>query len=375
MKVVKKTFWQRVFSFDPFLLACTTGLSLISMLALYGGKADFGIRAFLMQFAMTLLGTMLLMFIASLDYEKIVETYSIPAYLISIVLLCFTLVFGFSIGENRSWLEIPFTGISVQPSEFVKAVYIMTFSRHLSMVKDEINKPKTLLGLGVHAGIIIGLVLISGDLGVALVYVGITAVMLFCAGLSIWYFVGVIAVAAIAFPFVWDLLKPYQQGRILAGFNPDLDPSGYGLQAIEGRKAIINGGFAGRGLFGGYYYTSLPVAESDFMYATLCEKFGFIGGFAVILLMLLAVVRILWIARDVRKDYGKYICVGVAAMLVLQTMENVGMCLALVPVVGITLPFVSAGGSSVLATYIIIGMVHSVRSGKNKLFFDKPRRS
>ena len=375
MKIVKKSFWQRIFSFDPFLLACTLGLSLISLLALFGGKEDFGLRAFLMQFAMTFLGTLLLMFIAAVDYEKIVETYSIAAFLGSVVLLCITLIFGFSIGENRSWIEIPFTGISIQPSEFVKAAYIMTFSKHISMVKDTINKPKTLLGLGVHAGVIVGLVLLSGDLGVALVYIGITAVMLFCAGLNIWYFVAVIALMAIAFPFLWDFLAPYQQERILVGFNPDLDPGGKGLQPIISRKAIINGGFSGRGMFGGYYYTTLPIAESDFMYATVCEKFGFLGGFAIIALMILAVVRILIIARDVRQDYGRYICVGVAAMLILQTLENVGMCLALVPVIGITLPFVSAGGSSVLATYIIVGMVHSVRAGKNKFYFDKPRRS
>ncbi len=372
MKVVKKTFWQRVFSFDPFLMACTLGLSLISLLTLLGGKEDFGLRAFLMQFAMSFLGVLMVMLIASLDYEKIVDSYSMVAFLGSLGILAFTLVFGFSIGSNRSWLEIPFTGISIQPSEFVKAAYIMTFSKHLSMVKDSINKPKTLLGLGIHAGAIIGLVLLSGDLGVALVYIGITAIMLFCAGLSLWYFAAVIALAAIAFPFVWDLLEGYQQGRILAGFDPDLDPSNYGLQAIAGRKAVVNGGFFGRGMFGGHYYTKLPVAESDFMYSTICEKFGFVGGFAVILLMLLAVLRILLISRSVRQDYGRYICVGVAAMLVLQTMENVGMCLALVPVIGITLPFVSAGGSSVLATYIIIGMVHAVRSGRNKFYFDKP---
>ncbi len=373
MKLVKRSFWQRVFSFDPFLLACTLGLSLFSLLALYGGKNDFGIRAFIMQLAMTILGTLVLMFIASVDYEKIVEMYSLPAYLASIVLMCITLIFGFSIGGNRSWLEIPFTGISVQPSEFVKAVYIMTFSKHLSMVKDTINKPKTLLVLGVHAGIIVGLVLLSGDLGVALVYMGITAIMLFCAGLDLRYFLVVLVLALIAFPILWEFLKPYQQQRVLVGFNPDLDPSGYGLQAIRSRKAIINGGFAGRGMFGGYYYTELPVAESDFMYATVCEKFGFVGGFAIILLMLLAVVRVLMIAKDAKQDYGRFICVGVAAMLVLQTMENIGMCLAAVPVIGITLPFVSAGGSSVLATYIILGMVHSVKSGQSKLHFDKRR--
>lgn len=370
MKRVRRSLRQRVFSFDPFLMGCTLGLSLISILALFGGKEEFGTHALFMQIAMTALGVLLVILLASLDYENIVEKYSIPAYLGSVLLLTITLIFGFSIGSNRSWIEIPFTGFSIQPSEFVKAVYIMTFAKHLSMVKDTINKPKTLLGLAAHAGIIIGLVLLSGDLGVALVYLGITAVMLFFAGLDFRYFLAVILLIAFAFPFIWTFLETYQQQRILIGFNPDLDPSGYGKQPIIGRKAIINGGFFGKGLFGGHYYTTLPIAESDFMFATLAEKFGFVGGFLVIALLFLLVVRILMIAKGARQDYGKYICVGVAAMIVLQSIINLGMCLVMLPVIGVTLPFVSAGGSSVLATYLIIGMVHSVRAGKNKYFLD-----
>ncbi len=368
MKHVRRSLKQRVFSFDPFLLICTLAPSFISILALFGGKEEFGTHALFMQTAMTVLGVFLVIFLASLDYEKIVETYSIPAYLVSVILLAATLVFGFSIGSNRSWIEIPFTGFSIQPSEFVKAVYIMTFSKHLSMVKDKINKPKTLLALAAHAGIIIGLVLLSGDLGVALVYMGITVVMLFCAGLDWRYLLAAVLILAFAFPFVWTFLEDYQQQRILIGFDPDLDPSGYGKQPIIGRKAIIAGGFFGKGLFGGYYYTTLPIAESDFMFATLAEKFGFVGGFLVIALLLLLVFRTLMIAKNAKQNYGKLICVGVAAMIVIQSIINLGMCLVMLPVIGVTLPFVSAGGSSVLATYIIVGMVHSVHAAKNKYF-------
>ena len=370
MKIVKRSLLDRLKCFDPFLMLCTGGLTLISLLALWGGRGDFGSRAFLMQLAMSVVGVGMVIFIASLDYEHIVDKYYIVAFLGSVFLMAVTLLFGFSVGGNRSWLELP-GGFSVQPSEFVKAAYIMTFAKHLSLVKDKINKPKTLLGIAVHAGIIVGLVLISGDLGVALMYIGITAVMLYCAGLSGWYFAVVIILLVLAFPYLWDMLEQYQQERILVAFNPEIDPTGKGQQSIIGRKAIINGGLFGCGIEGGYYYTTLPVAESDFMYATLCEKMGFVGGFAVLTLMLLAVVRILMIARRARQEYGKLICIGVAAMLVLQTTVNVGMCLVMVPVIGITLPFVSAGGSSVLATYIIIGMVHSVRSGRSKFYLDR----
>ena len=369
MKIVKRSWLEKLKCFDPFLMLCTAGLSLVSVLVLWGGRGDFGSRAFIMQLAMSVVGIVAVIVLAALDYEHIVNKYYIVAFLGSVFIMAVTALFGVSIGSNRSWLEIG--GFSIQPSEFVKAAYIMTFSKHLSMVKDKINKPKTLLGLGIHAGIIIGCVLISGDLGVALVYMGITAVMLFCAGLSGWYFLAVIAVVALAFPYLWDVLELYQQERILVAFDPDIDPTGKGQQSIIGRKAIINGGLTGCGIEGGYYYTTLPVAESDFMYATLCEKLGFLGGIAVMLLMLLAVVRILMIGKHARHDYGTYICVGVAAMLVLQSMVNIGMCLVMFPVIGITLPFVSAGGSSVLATYIIVGMVHSVRAGQSKFYLNR----
>lgn len=366
MKVVKRSLLEKLKCFDPFLMLCTVGLSLVSVAVLWGGRGDFGSRAFLMQLAMSVAGIVAAIVLASFDYEHIVNKYYIVAFLGSVLILAVTALFGVSIGSNRSWLEIPIVGIAVQPSEFVKAAYIMTFAKHLSMVKETINKPKTLALLALHAGIIIGCVLISGDLGVALMYIGITAVMLFSAGLSGWYFVAVIAVVALAFPYIWDMLELYQQERILLAFNPELDPTGKGQQAIIGRKAIMNGGLTGCGIKGGYYYTTLPVAESDFMYATLCEKLGFLGGFGVLALMMLAVARILIIGRQARYDFGTYMCAGVAGMLVLQTVVNVGMCLVMFPVIGITLPFVSAGGSSVLATYIILGMVHSVRAGRSK---------
>lgn len=368
MNAVRQPTSGRRYLFDPFLFACTVGLSLISLLMLWGGKEEFGSRAFIMQLLMTVAGNVAVMVISAFDYEYIVEKYYVIIGIASAFFLASTVLFGMSIGTNRSWLDLGF--VTIQPSEFVKATYILTFAKHLSEVKETINQPKTLLRLGLHAGLFIGIVLATGDLGVALMYVGITAVMLFCAGLSLWYFAAAILIVVLVFPYAWDLLEHYQQQRILVGFDPDLDPSDKGRQPIIGRQAIINGGLKGCGLYGGYYYTTLPIAESDFAFATVCEKFGFFGGFGIMVLMILAVVRIFYIAKQSRRDYGTYMCAGVAAMLVLQTLVNIGMCLAISPVIGITLPFISAGGSSVLATYITLGLVHSVITNKKRHIFE-----
>lgn len=362
---------QRIKMIDPVILICVLILTVMSILTLYGGLGefdDFSTTKFIVQVVSSILGLIMMVIIAVIDYEDFVEKCYVIFFIGSVALLGITLVFGTSEGENLSYLR--FGPIGIQPSEFVKAAYIVTFSKHIYYVKENINNPKKLLGLMLHAGIILGLILISGDLGVALVYLGLTAVMLFCAGLSIWYFAISAGVVALAFPYLWPLLKWYQQQRIIVGFNPELDPIRFGYQALLGRQAIANGGVWGKGLHGGTYYTNLPAAHTDFIFSTFCEKFGFVGGVILILTLIVLVVRILMIARKARKDYGAYICVGAAAIIIIQTLENAGMCMAFLPVVGITLPFMSYGGSSMLALYMIIGLVQSVRSHQEKYFFN-----
>ena len=129
----------------------------------------------------------------------------------------------------------------------------------------------TLLGLFLHAGLIVGLILISGDLGVALVYVGVILMMLFCAGLHIGYFAAAILVLVLAAPYLWDQLAYYQQRRIIVGFNPELDPGNFGWQPLLSRTAIAAGGFFGQGLLGGHYYEELPASHTDFIFSTVCE--------------------------------------------------------------------------------------------------------
>jgi len=304
-----------------------------------------------------------------------VDRFCIIMFIGSAVLLALTLVIGIS-GENmdtanKSWLRLWPGGPMIQPSEFVKITFICSFAKHLEVVKDKINRPKYLLGILLHAGVIVGLILISGDLGVSLVYIGIIAMMLFCAGLSLWYFLGAIALVAIMIPFLWEFLASYQKNRIIYGFNPELDPFGYGLQPLMSRQAISEGGFLGQGLFGGSVYEDLPASHTDFIFATVCEKFGFVGGALVIIAIAVILVRVIVISLKCSDPVGRFICCGVAAIFIFQTLENIGMCLALVPVVGITLPFMSAGGSSTLALYIIVGLVHSINSHEKKFYFSR----
>ena len=353
-------------SIDPVLFICTALLSLISIVTVFGAMDNFGTRKLIMQVAMTVAGLVATLIIAQIDYHWIVDKLWIIMLGASALLLIVTLVFGSS-GENmetanRSWLKIPGVGIMIQPSEFVKIALVCSFAKHISIVKARINHPKELLSLALHAGLIVGLILLSGDLGVALVYMGFLLIMLFVAGLSGWYFLGGTAAVVLAFPLLWELLADYQRERILVGFNPDLDPLGKGMQPLLSRQCISNGGLLGIGLMGKGDYEVLPASHTDFIFATVCEKFGMIGGLLVVVLLVVMVIRMFILARTCGDDYGSYMCVGVGAILIVQTVENIGMCLAMLPVVGITLPFVSCGGSSVLATYVLLAITHSVKS-------------
>ncbi len=358
---------------DPILFFLCAFLSAASILTIFGSVENFGKSKLIMQIAMTLAGTVGVFLLANIDYKFFVDRFYIFMFAVSVALLVITLIFG-STGENmetenKSWLEIPLVGIAVQPSEFIKITFLCTFSKHIDMVRDKINKPLILGGLLLHAGIIVGLILYSGDLGVALVYLGIIAIMLFCAGLSPWYFVGMIAIAAVAFPFLWDALKPYQQNRIIYGFQPELDPLGVGAQPLLSRDAIANGGLFGIGLFSHGFYEKLPASHTDFIFATVCEKFGFFGGFLVVLALVLLAARLFQLGYRSRDTVGRLICSGCAAVIIVQTLESLWMCLGLVPVVGITLPFVSAGGSSLLAMYLLVGLAHSVSAHEKKFYF------
>ena len=368
MRIFGMSLRDRIRRIDPILFWAAFVLSLISIVTIFGAVDNFGRSKLIMQCAMTAVGIVALFVIANLDYRFLVDRFSLWLFFGSVVLLAITLLFGKS-GENmetgnQSWLQIPFIGIAIQPSEFVKIAFLCTFAGPIDAVKNKLNHPLTLLGLLVHAGIIVGLILISGDLGVALVYMVLVIVMLFAAGLHWGYFAGLFGAVAVAFPFLWDYLESYQQDRIVVGFNPSLDPTDKGWQPLLSRQCIENGGLLGVGLNGGGDYERLAASHTDFIFATICEKFGFLGGILVIATLATLTVRVLWIARGASRDYGMYIAVGVAAILIAQTLENVGMCLALLPTVGITLPFLSCGGSSMLATFMLLGMVHSVGAHK-----------
>lgn len=360
---------------DITVTVCAFAMTLLSILVLWGGSESFsgGAQKVAVQCTAAVLGAIIMVVIASIDYDEICSRFELAFFALSVALIVLVLVanIGSTSETNHNWIKIPGIPFNIQPAEFVKVTYIITFSRHVDRLRDDINKLKNVAFLMLHAGIIIGLVMLTGDLGTVLIYIFLTAVILFCAGLSLWYFAAAALVLVIAAPLLWDKMAEYQRLRIMAGFNPDIDPEVYGYQAIMSRKAIIAGGFSGAGITGGTQFAKVPAAHSDFLFCVLAEKLGLFGTVGYMLLMAVLVVRILIIARRARKDYASLICVGIAAVLIAQTLENIGMCLAILPVVGITLPFFSYGGSSMLTMYICMGVIQSICTHNKKYYFER----
>ncbi|MBE6598763.1 MAG: rod shape-determining protein RodA [Ruminococcaceae bacterium] len=371
MKEFSVTLREKIRQIDYIIIICIVTMSLMSVVTLAGAADAYGANFYRTQLVSMAMGILCMGVVSMIDYDSLISKMKYVFFFVSIGLIIAVILFGSGERGNANWIAIPGLPFYIQPTEFAKVTYIICFALHIDRLKPKINHPLSVLQLGIHAMIIIGLVLLSGDLGMALVYIAIAAFMLFSSGMSLWYFALIGAVAVIAFPFIWNYMPLYQQQRILVGFNPDLDPLDKGWQAIASRRCIIAGGFRGAGFDGGSQYFSLSQGQSDFLFSVMAEKFGFIGTFAYIVLIVLLVVRILMIAWHTRKTYASYICMGMAGMLIAQTVENIGMCLAMLPVVGITLPFFSYGGSSMLSMYICMGVVQSISTHNRKYYFER----
>ncbi len=370
MKEFSNSAADKIRRIDPVILFCVFAMNLMSIFTLYSAADKYGTWYFKAQILASAVGIVAMLVILFIDYDMLISRMKYVFFAISVALIVFVKVYGKGSLGNNNWIQIT-DSISVQPTEFVKITFIITFAVHLDYLRKKINHPFSIVQLGVHAGLIIGLVMWQGDLGMALVYMAIMIFMVFASGVSLWYFAGAGGAVVIALPVLWNFLTERQRNRILFGFNPELDPYDIGWQPLISRNCIISGGFRGAGFAGGNVYKTLKHGQSDFLFAVMAEKFGFIGTFTYIVLMSVLIMRILHIAGNTRKKYASYICIGVVGMLVAQTVENIGMCLGMLPVVGITLPFLSYGPSSMLSMYICMGVIQSICVHNKKYYFER----
>lgn len=370
------TIWQSIADYvretnKLLLILCIAasmfGCALIFSAMRYTGQT----RTVLTQFAAMLLGIVAAVAVSLIDYKTLTR-YPWIFWIVALVLLAFTYLFGYAPEgtENKAWIELPL-GMSLQTSELVKLCMILSFSSHVrSLDKNEINRPKNILLLGIHAFFFPALVMVlQRDLGTVIIMLFISAFMLFAAGVKLRYFALGCAFIALMSPFIWFFgLSEYQKQRFSIILDLESDAKGLGYQQLQGLNAIGSGGIFGEGYLNGTYIqsASVPKAYNDFIFTVAGNELGLVGCIAVIAIIVAIVVRIMQIGVVSRDIQGKIICFGVFGMLASQMFINLGMVLSVLPVIGVTLPFFSAGGSSLIVLFLGVGLTLSVYKNRFK---------
>lgn len=330
-------------------------------------------RIYVVQIGASAIGLLAALIISAIDYHMLAKLWKlyIPAALFLVLL---TFIIGVQVDEtidDKAWLKLPM-GLTFQPSELLKICFILSFAYHLSKVKDQINRPLNVLLLGIHGAIPILLIHFQGDDGTAFIFACIFVVMIFSAGLSWKYIIPGIGCVVIALPLVWQyLLTDDQRKRFLSIFFAEYaDPLGIDYQQSRSIISIGLGQLLGKGLLNDDYLY-VPKMHNDFVFAFIGQSLGFVGTMILIALIAGICLRSLSCAREAYDPLGSYICYGFFAMFFSQCLINIGMCFRIFPVIGITLPFLSAGGSSIVITYLGVGLVLSVYMHRNKNIFSK----
>ena len=329
-------------------------------------------RHVIVQGAAALIGIGLYFLASMVDVTELVKKWKwILLFNVGFILLLKTPL-GLDVNGNLAWLDIPGIPVNIQPAEVVKLTFIILLAYQLVWLKDnrDLKSTSSIMMLGGHLLLIVGLYyVISSDMGSALVYIFVFACMAFVAGTAIRWFVMAILGGGIAFYLLWqeDMIPQYMKDRFIVLVDHDYRPMNEGWHQTRSLLALGGGKLTGQGLFNGTqtqseFSWSLPYRHTDFIFSAIGEELGMVGCLLVIVLLTAIVVRCLMTAAKARNRMEAYICVGMAAMLIFQTISNIGMCLFVMPVIGLTLPFFSYGGSSILTLFVAMGVVSGVRS-------------
>ena len=317
-----------------------------------------------MQIIGAVLGILLYALVSSVDAEVWMEHRRMLT-IFNILILLLLIPFGEEIGGNKSWVRIPGLPFNIQVAEICKVSFVLIMASVMNAHKERISAPKSVLHMGMHIIILFAASYgLSGDMGVSLIFVFIFVVMAFAGGVSLlWFLFGGGAIAAL-FPFIWPRLDDYQRLRIEVLFNPSLDPTGTGVlwQTNLSLRSLTGGGMTGQGLFNGHRTQNgiLTGQHTDFIFSAIGEELGYVGC-ALVLLMLGAIIyRCIWVGLRSQDYARRMICFGAAAALIFQTLINVGMCTGVGPVIGLTLPFISYGATSIVTLYAMLGLVSGV---------------
>lgn len=352
---------------DLVLLLMCVALNIFGMLMIASTTNQMGATRYLViQGVAATLGIMMYVLVSSIDTERFSENrYWLVVF--NCVLLLMLIPFGTDNNTgNKSWLDFPFLPIDIQPAEICKITFILIMASVMASFQSRISSVRSVFTMAFHLALLAGLNLVlSDDLGVTMIFVFIFVGMAFCGGVSgLWFLAAGGGIVAL-FPILWNMLDNYQRLRFEVLFNPDLDPMGTGARyhTVRALRSLTGGGMTGQGLFQGHRTQTegaLFAQHTDYIFAAIGEELGFVGCALVVVALLAIIARCIWVGTRSPDYMRRLVCFGAASALIFQVTSNIGMCIGITPVIGLTLPFVSYGGSSLLSLYAMLGLVSGV---------------
>lgn len=328
------------------------------------------------QLVSMVIGLFAAVIISLIDYRKLVKLWFIfvPISLFLVALTFTSLGYQRNGADDQAWINIG--PVNLQPSEILKLAFILTFSYHLSRDEEDMNKPLHMLLLLLHAAIPIGIVGKQGDFGTAIIFVAIFMFMICSAKISWKYLVAAPFVIAAGVAAMWFLaLSEFHKKRITILFNPGSDPEHMEYQQDLGLAALKSGKIFGKGLFKNVdEYVYVPEIHNDFIFTYVGQVFGYLGSLGIIIILAYICLKIFADSRITRDRLGRFICMGAFGLILSHCIMNIGMVLKVAPVIGVPLPFMSAGGTAMISMYAIIGLVlstYSHRAVTYNVFYDE----
>ena len=364
---------------DMFLLilcVCVAGFGVVCIAsATSAEKFGSNFKYIAVQVVSIGLGVLLYALVSSIDLDYLSEHRGMMvAFNVFLLLMLISPLGTDNNTGNRSWIDLKVN--SVQPAEICKITYIIINASVMASHQNRISHPVSIIHMGFHLALLVGLNLaLSSDMGVSLIFVFIFIGMAFAGGVSLWWFALAIGSIAAAFPILWQFLGEYQRNRIRILFDPTIDPQGINerYHSKINLQSLTGGGMMGQGLFNGNRTQggALFAQHTDYIFSSMGEELGFVGCVFIMVLELAIIARCIYVGVRCQDYMRRLVCYGAASALMFQLMINVGMCIGVMPVIGLTLPLISYGGSSVVTIFAMLGLVSGAYARPSSLSHER----
>lgn len=354
------------------VLTSVFGIVMVAASTAYDGSS----RYVIIQTGALITGILLYLALTAFDIDILAGQRTL-LFLFNTAFLAMLLVWGVEgTSGNKSWLHFPFLPFNIQPAEVCKITYVVIMASVMSAHQNRISSLPSIMHMCLHLGLLVGLnMVLSGDAGVSLIFVFIFIGMAFGVGVSLWWFVLAIGLIVAAFPILWQFLGEYQQNRFLILVDDTIDPMGINerYHSMMNLRSLTGGGLTGQGLFNGNRTQSgsLFAGHTDYIFSSMGEELGFVGCLAIMIMEMAIIARCIYVGIHCQDYMRRLVCYGAASALMFQVVINTGMCIGVMPVIGLTLPLISYGGSSVVTIYAMLGLVSGAHARPQSLSHER----